>query len=112
MGAGYSNRKYLTPGGSGFALNGVADENWFVDADVAYQIDRQSSVDAQVFASLYESGILGAPNVTSLGATSAYHRQFGRRLSGTAALGVYSSKVDGQESDLFGSALVGMRYTF
>jgi hypothetical protein len=112
LGLGYSNRKYLTPAGAGFALNGVSDENWFVDGQIGYAIDRQSSIDAQVFASLYDSGILGAPNVLSTGATGAYHRQFGRKLSGTAALGVYSSKVEGQEGDLFGSALLGMRYTF
>ena len=112
LGLGYSNRKYLTPRGAGFALNGVSDENWFADGSIGYQIDRQSTVDAQVFASLYDSGILGAPNVLSTGATSSYHRQFGRRLSGTAAVGLYSTRVDGQDGDLFGSALVGMRYTF
>ncbi len=112
LGLGYSNRKYLTPAGAGFALSGVSDENWFVDGQIGYAIDRQSSVDAQIFASLYDSGILGAPNVLSTGATGAYHRQFGRKLSGTAAVGLYSNKVEGQDGDLFGSALLGMRYTF
>ena len=112
LGLGYSNRKYLTRAGAGFALNGVRDENWFAETQVGYKIDRNSSIDAQVFYSLYDSGILNAPNVSSLGATSSYHRQFGRRLSGVAALGLYESRIQGQDADLFGSALVGMRYTF
>jgi hypothetical protein len=111
-GIGYSQRKYQTPGGAGFALNGVRDEDWFGQAQVGYQISPQSSIDAEVFASLYDSGILGAPNVLSTGATSSFHQQFGRRLSGVAAVGLYSSRVEGQDGDLFGSALLGMRYTF
>jgi hypothetical protein len=111
-GLGYSQRKYLVPAGAGFALNGVRDEDWFGQAQVAYQISPQSSIDAEVFASLYDSGILGAPNVLSTGATSSYHHQFGRRLSAVAALGLYSTRIEDQEGDLFGSALLGMRYTF
>jgi hypothetical protein len=112
LGGGYANRKYLTPPGAGFALQGVTDESWYVNGLVAYEIDPRSTVDAQVFATLYESGILNAPNVLSTGATTSFRHQFGRRLSGTAALGLYSSTIEDQEGDLFGSALVGMRYTF
>ncbi len=112
LGGGYNNRKYLTPAGAGFALQGVTDESWYVDGLVAYQIDPRSTINAEVFATLYESGILGAPNVLSTGATTSFHHQFGRRLSGTAALGLYSSRIEDEEGDLFGSALVGMRYTF
>ena len=114
VGLGYAQRKYETPiiAGATFNLNGVRDESWFGQGQVAYQIDEKSQVDAQIFASLYDSGILNAPNVLSTGVTSSYRRTFGRRLSGLAAIGLYSSKVEGQEGDLNASALLGMRYSF
>lgn len=114
VGLGYAQRKYETPiiAGATFNLNGVRDESWFGQGQIAYQIDEKSQVDAQIFASLYDSGILNAPNVLSTGATSSYRRTFGRRLSGLAAIGLYSNRVDGQEGDLNASALLGMRYSF
>lgn len=114
VGIGYAQRTYKTPviPGSTFTLNGVKDENWFAQAQVAYDIDSQSSVDAEIFANLYDSGILNAPDVTSIGATGSYRRIFGRHLTGIAALGIYSSKVEGLESNVNGSALLGLRYGF
>lgn len=114
VGLGYAQRKYQTPivGGATFNLNGVRDESWFGQGQIAYQIDDRSEVDAQIFASLYDSGILNAPNVLSTGATGSYRRTFGRRLSGLAAVGLYSNKVDGFEGILSASALLGMRYSF
>lgn len=114
VGLGYAQRRYEAPivPGATFNLNGVRDENWFGQAQLAYQIDEKSAVDAEIFASLYDSGILNAPSVLSTGATGSYRRMFGRRLSGLAAIGLYSNRVDGQEGDLVASALLGMRYSF
>jgi hypothetical protein len=112
-GAGYIRRTYKTPVVLGtFNLNGLADESWFGQGQVGYTIDDRSSVDGAIFANLYDSGIAGAPNVLSTGATAAYQRLFGRRLSATAALGLYSDRVDGFEGDLIGTAYLGMRYQF
>ena len=114
VGLGYAQRKYETPivAGATFNLDGVRDESWFGQGQVAYQLDERSQVDAQIFASLYDSGILNAPSVLSTGVTSSYRRTFGRRLSGLAAIGLYSNKVERQEGDLNASALLGMRYSF
>jgi hypothetical protein len=114
FGAGYAQRKYRAPNGGGtiFSLNGVRDESYFAQGQIAYQIDDVSNINAQVFASLFDSGIAGAPNVLSTGATGAYNRTFGRNLSTTAAVGLFSSRVDGQEGDLTGTALLGLRYSF
>jgi hypothetical protein len=114
VGLGYAQRKYETPviAGASFNLDGVRDESWFGQGQIGYQIDEKSAVDAQIFASLYDSGILNAPNVWSTGATGSYRRTFGRRLSGIAAVGLYSSRIEGQEGDLNASALFGLRYTF
>lgn len=111
---GYAQRTYQTPdfGGASFSLDGVRDESWFGEGQVAYTIDQQSAVDAAVFASLFDSGILGAPDVRSLGATTSYQRVFGRKLSATAALGLFSDRVEGQDASLVGTAYLGMRYTF
>lgn len=112
-GLGYSQRTYKTPLVAGtFNLNGVRDESWYGVGNVGYRLDRNSAIDASVFASLYDSGILGAPNVLSTGATSTYSRNFGRNLSATAAVGLYSFDVDGVDSALNASALLGMRYSF
>ena len=47
-----------------------------------------------------------------LGATAAYYRNFTPQLSGSAALGLYSSRQDGFASTLVGAGQVGVRYTF
>jgi hypothetical protein len=113
VGVGYVNRKYSSPVISGtFNLNGVRDESWFVQGQVGYAIDANSAVDANIFASLYNSGILNAPNVLSTGATGSYHRRFGRRISGIASVGLFSNRIDGFEGDLVASALLGARVEF
>ncbi len=113
VGLGYAQRRYRTPiTGAGISLNGVTDQSYFGEGRVSYQIDDSSNVNAQVFASLYDSGIIGAPNVLSTGATGAYNRSFGDHLSTTAAVGLFSSRIDGQDGDLTGTALLGMRYSF
>lgn len=113
LGLGYAQRRYRSPVIAGtFNLNGVTDESWFAQGQVGYQIDPNSSVDGAVFASLYDSGILGAPDVLSTGATGSYQRSFSRRLSGIASLGLFSNKIEGQEGDLTAAALVGMRLSF
>lgn len=113
FGVGYAQRKYRAPNGGGvFSLNGVVDESYFAQGQIAYQIDDVSNVNAQVFASLFDSGIAGSPNVLGTGATGSYNRTFGSNLSTTAAVGLFSSRVDGQEGDLTGTALLGLRYSF
>lgn len=114
VGFGYSQRTFKTPTvpGATFTVNGAKDESWYGQGNIAYQIDPKSTIDAAVFASLYDSGILNAPNVLSTGATSSYSRRFGRNLSATAAVGLYSYEVDGAPTELNASALVGVRYSF
>lgn len=113
LGVGYAQRKYKTPVIAGtFNLNGLTDESWFAQGQVGYQIDPRSAVDGAVFASLFDPGIAGANDVLSTGATAAYQRQFGPRLSGIATVGLFSNKIEGEEGDLTASALLGMRLVF
>ncbi len=114
LGLGYSQRKYSVPTipGANFALNGVKDETWYAQGNVGYKIDEYSTIDGTAYGTFSNSGIAGAPSVSSMGATGAYNRLLTRHLSATAALGLYSYKVDGQASQANGSALMGMRYSF
>jgi hypothetical protein len=113
VGVGYAQRRFIAPRDSlFFSLDGVKDQSWFGQAQIGRKLTETSSVEASVYANYYESGIALAPSVTSTGATAAYYRMFGHRLSATASLGIYTSDQDGFESDVVGSALLGMRYTF
>ena len=112
LGLGYSRRTFSAPTGVGFSVNGLSDQNYYGQADIGYQIDDSSNLSGAVYAGYFDSGIAGAGGVLSTGATGSYSRTFGRRLSATAALGLYSSKVDGFEGDLSAQALLGARYQF
>lgn len=113
LGLGYAQRTYRVPGSAtGFSLDGVKDESYYGFTNVGYRINDRSSLDGSVFASLSDSGIAGAPNVLSTGATGAYNRSITRKLSATAAVGIYHYDIDGLDSQTNASALVGMRYSF
>jgi hypothetical protein len=112
IGGGYAQRKFFAPTSAFFSTNGVTDESYYLQAFVARQLDDVSSIDASVYMNLFNSGIAGAPNVLGTGATAAYYRRFGSRFSGSAALGLYSSRVENIASSLTGSALLGARYEF
>jgi hypothetical protein len=114
FGLGYSARRYKTPtiGGAAFSLNGVKDENWYVDGNMGYKIDQQSAIDTSVFANLYNSGIIGAPSVTSIGGSTSYQRSLGRHVSATAAVGAYTSRIEGQTTELNAQGQIGVRVGF
>jgi hypothetical protein len=112
LGGGYAQRKFFAPTSAFFSVNGVTDESYYLQAYATRQIDAASNVTASVYASMFDSGILGAPDVFGTGATAAYYRRFGNRFTGNVALGLYSSRIEDLESTLTGSALVGGRYEF
>lgn len=113
VGAGYSNRKYLVPVGASFApLAGVTDELWFAQGNVSRELTPNSSASADVYIAHFDSGIAGAPDVLSTGATGAYYHQFGRNLSASAALGLYSYRQEDFDSTLNLIAQIAMRYSF
>ncbi len=113
VGVGWSQRRFKAPQIAGqFSVNGTSDETFFGQANLGYQIDRNSTVDAQVFGSIFHSGVPGAPEVYSLGGTGSYYRTFGRHLSATASVGIYEFDTDQDPSTINASALVGMRYSF
>ena len=111
--AGYSRRTFLTPNTGVLAvLNGVSDQSAFLQAYLSRQLTPQSEFNTNLYANWFKSGIIGAPAVTSLGASGTYSRSFGNHLSGTASLGVFSADAQGGQDNVSASALLGMRYRF
>jgi len=113
LGAGYQRRRFFASQlGALPATDGLIDENYYAFLGIGKQIDQVSSFDANVYASLLDSGVPGAANVLGLGANAAYYRQILPGLSGTAAVGLDSFEQDGFDSELTASALLGLRYDF
>jgi uncharacterized protein (PEP-CTERM system associated) len=114
LGGGYAERIYLAPeeGAGIFSLNGVKDQSYFAQGSLGRKLTRSSGIDLSLYADWYQSGIPGSRDVTSYGATAAYYHTFGDRLSANATIGVFGYDQNGFETDITGTALVGMRYQF
>lgn len=112
LAAGYAQRRFYAPQVAGFVINGAKDRSVYVQGGIGYRIDEQSNLDTSAYINWYNPGVAGAPRVLGVGGTASYSRNFGPRLSGTAAVGLYSSQVDGFDTSLTGAAQVGARYTF
>lgn len=112
IGAGYANRRYVAPnGGTGVVVAGLQDESVYLQAYLQRQLDAKTTIDANVFANYFQSGIAGARAVHGVGATTALTRRFGR-LGVTGALGIYNSGQDGGTDLTSLQALLGARYNF
>ncbi len=110
---GYDRRKYLTSAvGARADLAGLVDQNYFAAAYLGRDIDNRSRFDTSVYANYFDPGFAGATDVLGVGANAAYYRQIIRGLSATAAVGLDSSRQENFDSELTGSALLGLRYSF
>lgn len=111
VGAGYANRRFVTPVGNLLALTSISDESYYLQGFVARALDSRTTIDANVFANYYSSGLPGAPGVYGFGATGGISRQFGR-LSARASAGIYTFGQDSAETAVSVQALLGARYQF
>ncbi len=113
IGGGYDRRKLLVPAGSVLAhFNGITDENYYAFVSAARQLDRDSDLTGTVTFNYFDNGAPGAGDVAAMGAGVTYTRRFWRQLTGTAAATLSSFDQDGFNSELIGSALLGLRYNF
>jgi hypothetical protein len=113
IGGGYDRRRLLAPAGSTLGgLNGITDENYYAFVSVARQLDRSSDISATLNYNYFDNGTSGTAGVTSAGTTVTYSRRFWRGLTGTASGAVNAFDQDGFNSQLIGSALLGLRYNF
>jgi hypothetical protein len=113
LGAGYDRRRLLVPALSQIAdLNGVTDENYYLFASIGRQLGRDADLSFSGFYNYFDNGSPGATDVQSYGASAVYSRRFWRGLTGSAAASLTGFDQDGFNSQLIGSALVGLRYNF
>ncbi|MBK6413599.1 hypothetical protein [Sphingopyxis sp.] len=113
VGIGYDQRKLLAPLLSPIAsLNGIKDENYYLFLSAGRQLDVDSDLSLTGYVNYFDNGAPGASDVQSAGLSASYARRFWRGLTGTAAASLNAFDQDGFNSQLIGSALVGLRYNF
>jgi hypothetical protein len=113
MGAGYANHKYLAPQVAQiFTINGVVDESFSLQAQARRSLSSTSDITGSLVGNWYSSGIGNAPNVTNIGATMTYSRDFTERLVGFGGVGLYNYRIQREGSSTHGQAVVGVRYRF
>jgi hypothetical protein len=113
VGIGYDQRKLLVPRLSPIAnLNGIKDESYYLFLSAGRQLDRDSDLSLSGYVSYFDNGAPNAGDVQSAGLSAAYSRRFWRGLTGTAAGSINAFDQEGFNSQLIGSALVGLRYNF
>lgn len=113
VGVGYDQRKLLAPLLSPIgSLNGIKDENYYLFLSAGRQLDADSDLTLSGYVNYFDNGAPNASDVQSAGLTTAYSRRFWRGLTGTAAASVNAFDQEGFNSQLIGSALVGLRYNF
>jgi hypothetical protein len=113
VGIGYDQRRLLVPALSPIAsLNGVTDENYYLFVSAGRQLDRDSDLSLTGYVNHFDNGAPGAGDVQSAGLSTAYSRRFWRGLTGSAAASLSAFDQDGFNSQLIGSAIVGLRYNF
>ncbi|MBW8297539.1 hypothetical protein [Sphingopyxis sp.] len=113
VGIGYDQRKLLAPLLSPIAnLNGIKDESYYLFLSAGRQLDVDSDISLTGYLNYFDNGAPGASDVQSAGLSAAYSRRFWRGLTGTAAASLNAFDQDGFNSQLIGSALVGLRYNF
>lgn len=113
VGLGYDRRRLLVPATSPIAsLNGITDENYYLFLTAGHPIDRDSDITLSGYLNYFDNGSPGGSDVQSAGITASYGRRFWRGLTGTAAASLTAFDQDGFNSQLIGSALVGLRYNF
>lgn len=111
LGLGYSQRKYLAPNTALFAAYaGRKDENWFGTFSAGRPLDESSNIQANLYGNLFQPGL--GLDTLNLGSNVTYSRNFGRRLSANASVGVDAIKQDTVDTQVNGMAQLGMRYQF
>lgn len=113
VGAGYDRRSFF--GGENTVLadvNGVIDESYWIAANLAQQLDRDSGISANAYASWFDAGSGNIGDGIGYSASVAYNRDLWRGLTGIAAVGVDGIAHENLPDYSSASALLGLRYTF
>jgi hypothetical protein len=111
LGAGYSQRKFITPNGQTVLIRGSRDENWFGNASATYTISSTDTIDLVGYANYFDASG-DRPDVLNYGAFSTYNKGLSRRLSASASLGLDGVKADDFDTIISAMGQVGLRYSF
>lgn len=111
VGAGYSQRKFITPRGQAVLIRGSRDENWYGNASMTYSFNDRDSIDTVFYVNYFDASG-GRPDVTNYGAFTSYYKSVTRRLSASASVGVDGAKADDIDTVIAAMGQVGLRYSF
>ena len=112
IGFGYARRHfYSTATSADFDIGGIDDQSYYAQYFISRALDTRSSVQGDIYANWYDSGVPGSATVFSTGATGSYNRSFGR-IDAVATLGVFAYDSKNIDNDVSAQALLSMRYTF
>ncbi|WP_240624802.1 preprotein translocase subunit YajC [Aurantiacibacter odishensis] len=114
IGAGYDRRSFIGAEETVLAaVDGVVDESYYIAANIAHQLDRNSGLSAGAYASWFDAGAGNLGDGIGYSASLAYNRDIWRGLTGIAAVGIDGISRDDDLADYSSaSALLGLRYTF
>jgi hypothetical protein len=114
IGVGYSNRRFLAGrDGVNFADNNAVDQSYIAEAYFMRKLTWKSSLRGDVFVGRYTSNTPGINSLWSAGATLGYSQLLMPHLDGQANAGIFMNDSQGAgNSDVVGSLLLGVRYTF
>ena len=114
IGAGYDRRRFIGAPGTVLELaDGVIDENYWLAAYLNGRIDQRSSFSTNLYANWFQSKSALTGDASAIGASAAYNRLLGQKLSATAALGLDGVNRERPLEDYWvASALLGLRYSF
>ncbi|MEM8696158.1 MAG: hypothetical protein AAGE05_09085 [Pseudomonadota bacterium] len=113
IGAGYQNRRYFAPAtNANFSLDRVTDETFSLQANLGHQLTPNSSLDGNLYATWFESGIPGETDVFSSGGSATYSVALYSGLSAQASAGLFANEIEGEETDWLATFLFGLRYGF
>ncbi|MCI4588997.1 hypothetical protein MOK15_02605 [Sphingobium sp. BYY-5] len=111
VGAGYSQRKFITPQGQTVLIRGSRDENWFGNASMTYMFNDRDSIDTVAYVNYFNASG-GRPDILNYGAFTSYFKGLSRRLSASASVGIDGAKADDIDTVISAMGQVGLRYSF
>ncbi|MFZ2997807.1 hypothetical protein [Sphingobium sp.] len=111
LGAGYSQRKFITPQGQAVLIRGSKDQNWYGQASASYRVSASDTIDTAIYANYFDASD-GRSNVTNYGGYTSYNKTLSRRLSASASVGLDGVKSDDIDTIITAMGQVGLRYSF
>ncbi|MEJ7926542.1 hypothetical protein WG908_07210 [Sphingobium sp. AN641] len=111
LGAGYSQRKFITPRTDAVIIRGSSDENWYGNGSVTYTINDNSSLESVVYVNYFDASG-GRTDTLNYGGFTSYYRGITRRLSASASVGVDGVKADDIDTIISAMGQLGLRYSF